>query len=310
MLWKKINKIPFTSDFIIRLTRENNRALSLKQVGDKNNKSLLSTKEIYSIGNNGALKRFSTPINGKKHQIEMLLPGMGNLDNFNSYLNLDFDIDIRAFSTTGPLTSIFFKLGMPGTHVGLVRKYFKDKTGPVDKVTLVEPRRIKTLTKAPTSYVEMTTKDLELGQVKFNYFDYFNSLNQEYTDFYLKSSEVYIVKNIENYKLNLGDFLKDSKKELPYNVSRKINDKNEIKASSPYFQRGLRKFPIFFVRFNDACSDRNGSRWRLHSSWGTAEFTHRANCGLGIRGILPESCACLYACSCCGPSDLHHVREN
>lgn len=243
----KINKLPFTSDFIIRLTRENNRALSLKQVGSKNNKSLLATKEIFSPGNESALNRFSPPKNGKKHQVEMLLPGIGNLDNFNSYLNLGFDIDIRAFSTTGPLTSIFFKLGMPGTNVGLVRKYFKDKTGPIDKVTLVEPRRIKTLKKAPTSYVGMTTKDLELGQLKFNYFDYFNSLNQEYTDYYLKSSEVYVVKNIENYKLSLGDFLKDSEKELPYNVSRKIDNNNEIKASSPYFQRGIRKWPLTWV---------------------------------------------------------------
>ena len=177
----------------------------------------------------------------------MVLPGINKLNNFENYLNLGFDIDIRAFSTTGPLTSILFKLNLPGTHRGLVRKYFKDKMGPIDKVTLVEPRRIKTLTKAPTSYIDMTTKDLELGQVKFNYFDYFNSLNQEYTDYYLKSSEVFIVKNIENYKFSLGNFLKDSTKELPYNVSRKIESNNEIKSSSPYFQRGLKKWPLSWV---------------------------------------------------------------
>ena len=137
-------------------------------------------------------------------------------------------------------------MGAPGTHVGLVRKYFKNKTGDIDKVTLVEPRRIKTLTKAPTSYLEMKTKDLELGQVKFNYFDYFQSLNQEYTDYYLKSSEVFIVKNIENYKFTLGDFLKDSEKELPYNISRKLEN-NEIVTSSPYFDRGVRKFPLSWV---------------------------------------------------------------
>ena len=243
----KINKTPFSSDFIIRLTRENNRALSLKQVGTKDNKSLLSTKEIFSTGNEGALKRFSPPKNGKKHQLEMVLPGMSKLNNFQSYLNLSFDIDIRAFSTTGPLTSIFFKLNLPNTHRGLVRKYFKDKMGPINPTILVEPRRIKTLRKAPTSYVEMTTKDIELGEVKFNYFDYFNSLNQEYTDYYLKSSEVFIVKNIENYKFSMGNFLKDSVKELPYNVSRKIESDNEIKSSSPYFQRGLKKWPLSWV---------------------------------------------------------------
>ena len=249
----KLNKTKFSSDFILRLNRENNRTMSLKQVGSKRDKSLLSTKEIFLPGDIAALQVFSPPRNGKVHQIEMMLPGIGKdpstnqkTDDFNNLLSLGFDIDIRAFSTTGPVTSIFFKLGMPGTHVGLVRKYRKDKTGSIDKVTLVEPRRIKTLTKAPTSYVEMKTKDLELGQVKFNYFDYFESLNQEYTDYYLKSSEVFIVKNIENYKFSLGNFLKDSVKELPYNVSRKLED-NTIQASSPYFDKGIRKYPLTWV---------------------------------------------------------------
>ena len=243
----KLNKKEFSSDFILRLHRENNRTLSLRQVGNKTNKSLLSTREIFLPGETAALQAFSPPLNGKTHQVEMLLPGMSEEKiNSKKLLGLGFDIDIRAFSTTGPVTSIFFKLGLPGTHVGLVRKYFKDKTGDIDKVTLVEPRRIKTLDKAPTSYVEMTTKDLELGQVKFNYFDYFNSLNQEYTDYYLKSSEIFIVKNEEKYKLTLGDFLKDSEKELPYNISRKLEN-NKIVASSPYFNRGITNYPLSWV---------------------------------------------------------------
>tara|TARA_R110000824_G_scaffold43217_4_gene126726 strand:+ start:8338 stop:11970 length:3633 start_codon:yes stop_codon:yes gene_type:complete len=243
----KFNKTPFESDFIIRLTRENNRTLSLQQVGGKHIKSLLSTKEIFSTGNEGALQRFSPPKNGKKHQIEMVLPGINKLHNFQNYVNLGFDIDMRVFSTTGPLTSIFFKLNSPNPGRSEKRRYEKDKTGPTDQVILVEPRRIKTLTKAPTSYVTMTTKDLELGQTKFNYFDYFTSLNQEYTDYYLKSSEVFIVKNIENYKFSLGNFLKDSTKELPYNLSRKIINNSEIKSSSPFFQRGLKKWPLSWV---------------------------------------------------------------
>tara|TARA_R110000744_G_scaffold114465_1_gene214069 strand:- start:13403 stop:17050 length:3648 start_codon:yes stop_codon:yes gene_type:complete len=249
----KLNKKDFSSDFILRLHRETNRTLSLKQVGTKRDKSLLSTQEIFLPGQTAALQVFSPPKNGKSHQIEMLLPGIGidpttneKSETIKNLLSLGFDVDIRAFSTTGPITSIFFKVGAPGTHVGLVRKYFKNKTGDIDKVTLVEPRRIKTLTKAPTSYLEMKTKDLELGQVKFNYFDYFQSLNQEYTDYYLKSSEVFIVKNIENYKFTLGDFLKDSEKELPYNISRKLEN-NEIVTSSPYFDRGVRKFPLSWV---------------------------------------------------------------
>ena len=249
----KLNKSEFSSDFILRLHKENNRALSLKQVGLKRDKSLLSTQEIFLPGQTAALQAFSPPKNGKSHQIEMLLPGIGvdpitkeKIESIKNLLSLGFDVDIRAFSTTGPITSIFFKLGAPGTHVGLTRRYLKNKTGSVDKVTLVEPRRIKTLTKAPTSYVEMKTKDLELGQVKFNYFDYFESLNQEYTDYYLKSSEVFIVKNIENYKFSLGDFLKDSVKELPYNISRKLEN-NKIVASSPYFDRGIKKYPLTWV---------------------------------------------------------------
>jgi len=243
----KINKKPFLSDFIIRLNIENDRTLSLKQVGDKTNKSLLSTKEIYSIGEIPALNKFGRPRQGKTHQIEMLLPQISENEELSkTYLNLGFDVDLRAFSTTGPVTSIFFKLTTPKPNTNIVRKYFKDKTGDVDTVTLVEPRRIKTLSKAPTSYIKMESKDLELGQIKFNYFEYFQSLNQEYTDYYLKSSDVYIVKNDENYNLTMGNFLKNSTKEIPYNVSRKL-DGNTIKPSSPYYEKGLKKYPLNWV---------------------------------------------------------------
>ena len=136
----KINKKEFLSDFIIRLNVENDRTLSLKQVGDKTNKSLLSTKEIYSVNEKAALNKFSRPIQGKTHQIEMLLPNISeDKELFRVYSNLGFDIDLRAFSTTGPITTIFFKLNTPNPNANIVRKYFKDKTGDVDTVTLVEP---------------------------------------------------------------------------------------------------------------------------------------------------------------------------
>ena len=89
----------------------------------------------------------------------------------------------------------------------------------------------------------MDTKDLEIGQVKFSYIDYFNGLSQDHRDYYISSSEVFIIKNDENYKFNMGDFLVDSTKELPYNVSRRVID-NEITESSPYFEGGLKKYPL------------------------------------------------------------------
>ncbi len=243
----KLTKKPFLSDFIIRLNIENDRTLSLKQIGNKIHKSLLSTSEIYSPNEKSALHKFNRPREGKIHQIEMLLPHISeDTDLFKVYSNLGFDVDLRAFSTTGPITTIFFKLNVPKPNANIVKKYFKDKTGDVDTVTLVEPRRIRTLTTAPTSYVKMESKDLELGQVKFNYLEYFQGLNQEYTDYYLKSSDVYIVKNDENYKLNIGNFIKNSVKEIPYNVSRKL-DGNIIEPSTPYFDKGLRKYPLNWV---------------------------------------------------------------
>ena len=239
----KFTKLPVNSDFILRLNRENSRTLSLKQVGKGKNKSLLSTKEIFSTGKEAALRSFSPPKNGKNHQIQMVLPGISVDEN---YTTLGFDVDIRAFSTTGPVTSIFFKLNSPNSGRAETRRYVKDKTGDIDSTILVEPKKIKTLIKAPTSYVDMTTKDLELGQVKFNYFEYFESLNQQYTDYYLKSSEVFIVKNVEDYKINLGDFLENSVKEIPYNISRKLEG-NKITASSPFFDRGIKKYPLNWV---------------------------------------------------------------
>tara|TARA_R110000824_G_scaffold75277_3_gene191144 strand:- start:1221 stop:4826 length:3606 start_codon:yes stop_codon:yes gene_type:complete len=235
----KLNKKSFLSDFIIRLNKESNRTLSLRQVGTRLNKSLLTTKEIFSVTQRPALQLFSSPIDRKKHAIEMVLPGISEIFTKNMN-NLGFDIDMNTFSTTGPLTSLFFKLSVPG---GDVIKYKNNKTGNVDTTTIIKPKRIATLAKSPTSYVEMTSKDLEIGQVKFNYVDYFKELNQDYNDHYLSSSEVFIVKNTENYKLNIGNFISDSTKELPYNVSRRLVG-NDITASSPFFDRGLTKYPL------------------------------------------------------------------
>ena len=61
----KVNRTPFKSDFIIRLNIENNRTLSLKQIGKGREKSLLTTKEFYVVGKESALNRFSRPRGGK-----------------------------------------------------------------------------------------------------------------------------------------------------------------------------------------------------------------------------------------------------
>ena len=255
----KLSNTPFISDFVLRLNKENNRTLSIKQVGNTKQKSLLTTKEIFSTTKTPALNRLNRVlIKDITHELEMVLPGVKNLKGANPIgLNsmakakpeitklidkLGFDIDLRAFSTTGPITQLFLKIPKVKKN-NLVRKYKKDKTGEIETVTLVEPRRIRTLTKAPTSYINMDTKDLEIGQVKFSYIDYFNGLSQDHRDYYISSSEVFIIKNDENYKFNMGDFLVDSTKELPYNVSRRVID-NEITESSPYFEGGLKKYPL------------------------------------------------------------------
>jgi hypothetical protein len=255
----KPDKTPFLSDFVLRLTKESNRTLSLKQIGSKNQKSLLTTRELYSTTRTPALNRLNRVLTKDiTHELEMVLPGVKDLKGLKGVSmesraiaqqtltkvidKLGFDIDLRAFSTTGPVTQLFLKI--PKIKINnLVRKYEKDKTGEIETVTLVEPRRIRTLTKAPTSYIGMDTKDLEIGQVKFSYIDYFNGLSQDHRDYYISSSEVFIIKNDEDYKLNMGDFLIDSKKELPYNVSRRVIE-NEITESSPYFEGGLKKYPL------------------------------------------------------------------
>ena len=53
----KPDKTSFTSDFILRLNKENNRTLSLKQVGSSKQKSLLTTKELFSTTKTPALNR-------------------------------------------------------------------------------------------------------------------------------------------------------------------------------------------------------------------------------------------------------------
>jgi len=189
----KPDRTSFTSDFILRLNKENNRTLSLKQVGNSKQKSLLTTKELFSTTKTPALNRLNRVlVKDITHELEMVLPGVKDLKGINSIAvdsrekarptltklidKLGFDVDLRAFSTTGPVTQLFLKIPKVKKN-NLIRKYKKDKTGKIETVTLVEPRRIRTLTKAPTSYINMDTKDLEIGQVKFSYVDYFNGLS-------------------------------------------------------------------------------------------------------------------------------------
>ena len=265
----KLSKQSFESDVIIKLNVENNKTASLTQVGKTATNPLLTTTEIFSIGKTAALNRFSRVIDKKGHALEMVIPNIKSIlydepeikgrisKKPTKLINLGFDVDIKAFSLTGPLTNLFFKLSTPHITDNKFKKYKNGKTGTVDSIIQVAPRKIKTLKNAPTSYIKMGGKDLELGDVKFNYGEYFSRLNQDYTDFYLENSEIFIVKNNEDYKLNMGDFLKDGVNELPFNVSRNIEN-NTISTSSPYFENGLKKYPLSWaseLRNNQFFSD-------------------------------------------------------
>lgn len=247
----KLNKKEFKSDVIIKLNVENNRTVSLTQIGTKKNKSLLTTKELFSTGKNPALNKFSRVIDGKGHALEMVIPEAKSIlyDELDSrkiptkLSNLGFDLDIKAFSLTGPITNLFLKVPVPKISKNKFKKYKNGKTGDIDSVTQIKPRKIKTLKEAPTSYVELGGKELELGELKFNYNDYFTNINLDYTDFYLENSEIFIINNDENYKLNMGNFLKDGVNELPFNVSRNVEN-NIISSSSPYFKSGREIYPL------------------------------------------------------------------
>ena len=68
----KLNKQSFDSDVILKLNIENNRTVSLTQVGTGKNKSLLTTKELFSPFKNAALNKFSRIIDGKGHALETI----------------------------------------------------------------------------------------------------------------------------------------------------------------------------------------------------------------------------------------------
>ena len=261
----KLNKKSFESDVIIKLNVENNKTVSLTQIGVGKNKSLLTTKELFSSGKISALNKFSRVIDDKGHALEMVMPNVKsmfydeliNKKRQTKLINLGYDVDIKAFSLTGPITKLFLKVETPKMNNNKFKKYINGKTGDVDSVIQVEPRKIKTLNNAPTSYIVLGGKELELGEVKFNYDDYFTTMNQNYSDFYLEDSEVFIVQNDEKYRLNMGDFLKNGVNELPFNVSRKVEN-NTINSSSPYFQNGRETYPLSWaseLRNNQFFSD-------------------------------------------------------
>ena len=48
---------------------------------------------------------------------------------------------------------------------------------------------------------------MQISQDGIHLIKYFEELSQNYSDYYLVSSEVFIVKNKEDYKFSIGDFL-------------------------------------------------------------------------------------------------------
>jgi len=123
----KLSNTPFISDFVLRLNKENNRTLSIKQVGNTKQKSLLTTKEMFSTTKTPALNRLNRVlIKDITHELEMVLPGVKDLKGTNPIGlesaakakpeitklidKLGFDVDLRAFSTTGPITQLFLKI--------------------------------------------------------------------------------------------------------------------------------------------------------------------------------------------------------
>jgi len=180
----------------------------------------------------GALKAVKSNKGGVQHQLQMVLPGT----KLKSY-NLSFDIDILIQRAGQYTHSLSFKNNLE--DLKLVEGDVLD-IKPVTQLTTTNKN-----IKLKTTYLKLKQKDLASREILYDYKTQLTPQNVEASSLELIQSNVYAVQNplnlnVDLTNLNLGE---DSMVEIPYNISRVVED-NKVKQSRPIIKDGKEKYEL------------------------------------------------------------------
>tara|TARA_R100000664_G_scaffold5794_1_gene10720 strand:- start:28225 stop:31761 length:3537 start_codon:yes stop_codon:yes gene_type:complete len=220
------------SDVVLKIKPKNHLFILEQLKGSR-----LTTHELFLPGKQSALKKFSSPIAGKKHPIEMVIPGIANKMS-NQLSNLGFDIDLTIKNINTPITRLNFDVDIDSNIVTV---------GDVPNIKYSNVKGTPNIPDLPTTYLPLKNSDLNTRYFKFNYGSFFKKNNFDFGDFKYLNTQVYAVHNDEKYNVNVCGILENEQKEIPYNISRFINDKNEIKPTYPSYKNGIKMYPLTWV---------------------------------------------------------------
>tara|TARA_R110000851_G_scaffold307579_2_gene466196 strand:- start:11944 stop:15759 length:3816 start_codon:yes stop_codon:yes gene_type:complete len=186
----------------------------------------------------GSIKPFGKIIAGKSHAIQMIIPGIRLRKNIIN--TISFDMDIFVEKCEQYVHSLGFKVNL-------------DKTGIIkgDVITINPVKQITTQPtdiKLKTTYLTLKPKDLNNGEIMYDYKKQLTPQNCEPETLELLSSNVYTVENPLDTNVDLTDLnlSTENKIQIPYNISRFVED-NEIKETNKIFKNGKYIYPLNWV---------------------------------------------------------------
>ena len=272
----------FSSDVILPFF--DNQKLGIRTITENGKTSLLTNRKMWS-GTNDALTNFTSPVNGKINQIEMLIPQISKVFNLNNN-KLSFNVEIFVVKNKKPITdftintkklNVEFKrptkiienLYTSGNEfilpdgknyvgfyhidpeLGFVEGKRKETTNQsrltsVKFAPIIETVKSKKYLEVPESRTFYTTLETKDIERGVAVFDLTKEI-PNITQYTIFSNDVFIVKNNENYKISLCDILDGDVRELPYNVSRVVYG-DKILQSKPIYQDGVEKYPLSWVK--------------------------------------------------------------
>ena len=248
-----------STDIILEVFKNSNGVFGFEEIKGRSFGAFLSHKNYFnaSVGRSvnegqGAIRHFGKTINGKNHAIQMILPKVQINKNKNS--NISFDMDIYM-ETGGQYTkSLGFKVGID--EKGIIE-------GNVISIKPVCPiiNKPQNIT-LDNVYINLTSYDLASKEVLYDYKNQLLKQNAEADSLQLISSEVYAVQNNNYNNVSLSSFnlSADNIIEIPYNVSREVDNDGNITASRGVIKHGKKIYPLNWVseiRDNDFFSSAN-----------------------------------------------------
>ena len=239
-LKKYIDGVGFNvSDIILEVFKGDNGKYSFNSVRGKDYGAFLSHKNYYNPnksntgGVTGALKLSPGSNTRSVHPIRMVLPSISK----NNLLGLSFDMDILSEHGGQYTQSLSFNCDYTDN---IILEGFTPNISVPKQITV--PRK---KVKLSTTYLTLDNSNMGVGEVMYDYKKQLTKQNIPAEAIELVSSQVYAIKNNFDVNTNLSEFNlgKTNKIQIPYNISREVNN-GEINEAPTILVNGKEISPI------------------------------------------------------------------